>query len=236
MSLREPVEDSLRIRDMPRDERPRERLRDYGAASLSTAELLAILMRTGVAGENVLSLSGRLLAQTGGLRGLARLTYSDLCTQRGISDAKACQLLAALELGRRLASLQTEDRAVVHSPQDVANLLMEEMSLLEQEHLRVVLPDTKNHVLGTSDVYRGNVNSAVVRAAEVFQDAIKQTCPAIIVVHNHPSGDPTPSDEDVQVTRQLVEAGKLLEVDLLDHIIIGANRFFSLKQQGKGFG
>jgi DNA repair protein RadC len=221
---------------MPQEERPRERLRHYGASSLSSAELIAILLRTGVTGENVLSLAERLLAQNGGLRGVGRLSYTDLCAQRGISDAKACQILAAVEMARRFASLLPEERATVRSPQDVANLLMVEMGLLEQEHLRVVLLDTKNHILGIPEVYRGNVNSAVVRAAEVFRDAIKQTCPAIIVVHNHPSGDPTPSAEDITVTRQLTEAGKLLDVEILDHIIIGASRFLSMKNLGQGFG
>ena len=142
MSLREPIEYTQRIWDMPRDERPRERLRQYGASSLSNAELLAILLRTGVAGENVLSLSSRLLAQLGGLRALPRLTYAELCSQRGISDAKACRLLAVVEMARRVAALQSEDRAMVRSPQDVANLLMAEMNYPEQEHLRVVLLDT----------------------------------------------------------------------------------------------
>ncbi len=236
MNAPQRVEYTLRIRDMPQEERPRERLRHYGASSLSSAELVAILLRTGVPGENALSLAERLLAQLGGLWGLGRLSYTDLCAQRGISDAKACQILAAVEIARRFASLQPEERAIVRSPQDVANLLMVEMSLLQQEHLRVVLLDTKNHVLGISEVYRGNVNSAVVRAAEVFRDAVKQTCPAIIVVHNHPSGDPTPSAEDINVTRQLTEAGKILDVEILDHIIIGAGRFVSMKNQGQGFG
>ncbi|MBM3946589.1 MAG: JAB domain-containing protein [SAR202 cluster bacterium] len=235
MSPPSPVEYTLRIRDMPREERPRERLRHYGASSLSNAELIAILLRTGVAGENVLSLAERLLAQHDGLWGLGRLSYAELSTQRGMGEAKACQVLAALELGRRFASLQPEERATVRSPQDIANLVQVEMSLLEQEHLRVVLLDTKNHVLGIPEVYRGNVNSAVVRAAEVFREAVRQNCPAIIVVHNHPSGDPMPSQEDIQVTQQLVEAGKTLDVELLDHLIIGKGSFLSLKRLGQGF-
>ena len=171
------------IRDLPRGERPRERLRDQGAAYLSNAELIAILLRTGVAGENVLNLSVRLLSKFQGLPGLARATFSELTSIRGISEAKACQLMAAFELGRRLVSLHPEDRAVIRCPEDVANLFAAEMSLLDQEHLRVVLLDTKNHVTGVSEVYIGNVNSSVVRPAEVLRPAVRDNAVAVIVVH-----------------------------------------------------
>lgn len=224
------------IRDLPLSERPRERLRSYGANSLSNVELLAILLRTGLEGESVLSLATRLVSRFKGLPGLARATFSELCDERGISEAKASQILAALELGRRLVSLQPEALPVITSPKDVANLLMGEMSFLEQEHLRVLLLNTKNHVMGVSEIYVGNVNTAVIRGAEVFRPAIRQNCPAIIVVHNHPSGDPAPSPEDVAITKQLIEGGKLLDIELLDHIVIGSgSRFVSLKERGLAF-
>ena len=223
------------IRDLPRGERPRERLREYGSSYLSNAELIAILLRTGVTGENVLNLSVRLLSHFQGLPGLARVTYSELCSLNGISDAKACQLLAAFELGRRLVSLHPEDRAVIRGPEDVANLLTAEMSLLDQEHLRAVLLDTKNHVTGVSEIYIGNVNSSVVRPAEVFRPAIRDNSVAIIVVHNHPSGDPTPSPEDIAITEQLRASGDLLGIEVLDHIILAGQRHVSLKEQGLGF-
>ena len=227
---------SSMIRDLPTTERPRERLKNYGSSSLSNVELLAILLRTGVKGEGVVSLATRVLGRFQGLAGLARASYTELCSEHGISEAKACQLLSALELGRRYASLQPEETPVISSPRDVANLLMAEMSFLEQEHLRVMLLNTKNQVLGISQVYIGNVNTSVVRAAEVFRPAIRQNCPSIIVVHNHPSGDPTPSPDDVALTQQLVEAGKLLDIEMLDHILIGSgNRFVSLKERGLGF-
>ena len=224
------------IRDLPQGERPRERLKAYGPKSLSNTELIAILLRTGMQGENVISLSSRLLAQFNGLAGLGRVTFAELCAQRGLSEAKSCQLLAALELGRRLVSLAPEERMTIGSPQDVANLLMAEMAVFDQEHLKVLLLNTRNEVVGTQEIYVGTVNSSVVRPAEVLRPAVRENAPSIIVVHNHPSGDPTPSDEDVSVTRDLVSAGKLLGIGVLDHVVIGSgNRYVSLNEKGLGF-
>lgn len=225
----------LTIRDMPFSERPRERLRDYGPSSLSNAELLAILLRTGGHSENVLALSSRMLSRYGGLVGLAKATYGELCLEKGLGEAKVAQLKAGLELGRRLLSVQPEERIIISSPQDVANLLMGEMELLDQEHFRVVLLSTKNQVMGITELYKGSVNTAMVRVAEVFRDAIKENYPAIIAVHNHPSGNPTPSAQDVEVTSQLVEAGLLLDIEVLDHVVIGRQSIVSLKEQGQGF-
>lgn len=223
------------IRDMPTGERPRERLREHGPSSLSNAELIAILLRTGIAGENVVNMAVRMLSHFDGLPGLARANYSEICSLKGISEAKACQLMAAFELGRRFVSLHPEDRPVINCPQDVANLLSAEMSLLAQEHLKVVLLNTKNHVTSVSEIYIGNVNSSVVRPSEVFRPAIRDNSKSIIVVHNHPSGDPTPSPEDVSITRQLREAGDLLDIEVLDHIIIAGQGHVSLKERGLGF-
>ena len=223
------------IRDMPQGERPRERLRDYGAASLSNSELIAILLRTGLEGESVVNMSVRLLSSFGGLAGLGRATFGEMCSQKGISEAKACQLRAAFELGRRLVSLHPEDRAVIHSPEDVANLLGAEMAILNQEHLRVLLLDTKNHVTAVSEIYIGNVNSSIVRPAEVLRPAVRDNSASIILVHNHPSGDPTPSPEDVAITRQIRESGELLGIDVLDHIILAGRRHVSLKERSLGF-
>ena len=224
------------VRDMPLAERPRERMRSSGAGALSNSELIAILLRTGVAGESVVNMSHALLAKFGGLRGLANATYGELCSYRGISDAKACQLMAALELGRRLVSLSPEDKAQISSPRDISNLFMAEMSFLEQEHLRVVLLNTKNLVLGVKEIYLGNVNSSIVRVAEVFRPAIRDNCPAIVLVHNHPSGDPSPSPEDVNITKQIVQAGAMLDIEVLDHVVIGNQRFVSMKERKLGFG
>ena len=226
------VEYHLRIKELPSYERPRERLRESGPASLSNSELLAIILRTGTASENVLGFAGRLLVRFGGLVGLARASFSELCAERGMGEAKAAQLKAALELGRRLVSTQPEEKAVVRSPQDVANLLMAEMCFLDREQLRVVLLNTKNQVVSIAEVYKGSVNTSLIRTSEVFREAVRENCPAIIVVHNHPSGDPTPSPEDIQVTEQLVEAGRALDIEVLDHLIIGERCFVSLKEQG----
>ena len=223
------------IRDMPRGERPRERLQHYGAGALSNAELIAILLRVGSAGESVLNLSARTLATYNGLGGLARATHGELCGLRGISDAKACQVMAALELGRRLSSLHPEDKPVIRSPQDVFNLLSAEMGFLEQEHLRALLLNTKNETVAVREIYIGTVNSAGVRAAEVLRPAIRENCPNIIIAHNHPSGDPTPSPDDIAVTRRIRACADMMDITLLDHIIIGNQRYVSLKERGLGF-
>ena len=224
------------IRQLPAQERPRERLREHGPRYLNNAELVAILLRTGIAGENAINLATRILAEFGGLGGLARAGYGELFGQRGLSHAKTCEILAALELGRRIASLAPEERAQISCPQDAANLVAAEMALLAQEHLVVLLLNTRNQVVARREVYIGTVNSSAVRPAEVLRPAVRENAPSIIVVHNHPSGDPTPSPEDVAVTRDLIAAGKLMDIELLDHLIIGqGRRFTSLKEKGLGF-
>ena len=224
-----------RIRDLPASARPRERLRDAGPGALADQELLAILLRTGTAQENAVAVASRLLSRFDGLVGLARSSFPELCAERGLGEAKAAQVQAALELGRRLVATQPQERAVIRYPQDVANLLQGELGLLDQEHMRVLLLNTRNQVLGTSDVYRGSVHTAVVRIGELFRDALRQNAPAIILVHNHPSGDPTPSGEDVAVTQELVAAGKLLDIAVLDHVVIGRHGSVSPKERGLGF-
>lgn len=223
------------IQDLPANERPRERLQSYGAKALSNAELLAIILRIGSQGLSAVVLGQKLLADFAGLRGLATAGIGDICEQRGIGPAKAVQIKAALELGRRLVIEAPEERPQITSPADAANLIMLDMSLLEQEHLWVMLLDTKNHVLDVVKVYQGSVNASLIRVAELFREAIKRNCAAIIIAHNHPSGDPTPSPEDVRVTHQMVDAGKLLDVEVLDHLVIGHQRFVSLKERGLGF-
>jgi DNA repair protein RadC len=223
------------IKDLPSPERPRERLAHHGAEALSTTELLAIILRTGGVGQNVLELSNSLLAQHGGLVGLARAGFTELCQTRGIGPAKVTQVKAALELGRRMLAVTPESRPQVRCPADAANLLLSDMGLLEQEHLRTLLLDTKNHVLGSPTIYVGSINTSLIRVAEIFREAIKANCAGIIVAHNHPSGDPTPSPEDVAVTEQLVAAGKLLDIEVVDHLVIGHQRYVSLKERGLGF-
>ncbi|MEE9285646.1 MAG: DNA repair protein RadC [Dehalococcoidia bacterium] len=229
------VDYTPRIRDLPAGERPRERLLQYGASALSNAELIAILLRTGVEGESALGVAQRLLAHFGGLRGIGAAAYGELSREKGLSAAKYCHLMAAMELGRRLASTSPQDQPVIRTAQDVADLLMGELAHLDQEHLRVVLLSSKNQVQGVHRVYIGTVNTSLVRASEVFRPAVRENSPAIIVAHNHPSGDPTPSQQDIQLTRQLCQAGRVLNVDLMDHVVIGCGQFVSMKERGLGF-
>lgn len=227
---------SYRITDLEESERPRERLARLGAHVLSKAELIAILLRTGIPGENAVQVGQRVLNELGGLAGVHRASFEEVKDLHGIGPAKAAQIKAAIELGRRLTVEAPEERPVIHSPGDAAALVQYEMSALEQEELRVVLLDTRNRVLDIVFVYRGSLNSSQVRVGELFKDAIRRNSAAIIVVHNHPSGDPAPSPDDIALTRAIVEAGKLLDIEVLDHLVIGRGRYVSLKERGLGFG
>jgi DNA repair protein RadC len=226
---------SYRITDLDHGDRPRERLAALGAKALSNAELLAILIRTGIEGMNAVHVSQKLITDCGGLTGLHRMSYTSLRSQRGIGPAKAAQIKAAIELGRRLAAAVPEEKIRIQSPEDAAGLLLYEMGALEREHLRVLLLDTRNHLIRVVDVYQGSLNSSFIRIGEVFRDAVREQAAAIILAHNHPSGDPTPSPEDIAVTRAVVEAGKLLDIEVLDHLVVGQARFVSLKARGLGF-
>ena len=225
-----------RITDLIESERPRERLARLGPQALSNAELLAILLRVGVQGENAVQVGQRLLQEFGGLAGMNRASLDEICDQRGIGAAKAAQIKAAIELGRRLALEAPEERAAIHSPADAAALVQYEMSALEQEELRVILLDIRNRVIDIVAVYKGSLNSSQVRVGELFKAAIRRNAAALIVVHNHPSGDPSPSPDDIALTRAIVQAGHLLDVEVLDHLVIGQGRFVSLKERGLGFG
>lgn len=227
---------TYRIMDLAATDRPRERLGTMGAAALSNAELLGILLGSGISGLNAVQLGQKLLLDAGGLAGLHRLPYSELRRQKGIGPARAAQVKAAIELGRRLAVATPDERPSIQSPDDAAALLMYEMSALEQEHLRVLILDTRNRLVRIAEVYHGSLNSSLIRVGEIFRDAVRANAAAVIVAHNHPSGDPTPSPEDVSVTKAIVEAGRLLDIEVLDHLVIGRGRFVSLKAQGLGFG
>ncbi len=223
------------IREMPTEERPRERLREHGPGHLSNAELMAILLRTGLEGENAVAVATRILAAFGGLPGFSKAGYPELCAQKGLSHAKSCQLLAAIELGKRVAAVRTDDQTAISGPADIAAMLMPEMATLDREHLKVILLNTKNQVQSVHQLYVGSVNTAMVRPAEVFEEAVRWTCPSIALVHNHPSGDPTPSAEDVAMTKRLIGAGEILDVELVDHIVIGKQRFVSMRERGLAF-
>ncbi len=224
-----------RITDLPADDRPRERLAKLGAQALSSAELIAILLRVGVQGESAVRVGERLLQELDGLTGLHRAPFEEICAQHGIGEAKAAQIKAAIELGRRLMLESPEERPTINSPADAAALVQYEMSALEKEEMRVILLDTRNHVLDTVTVAHGSLNSAQMRVGEIFTPAVRRNAAALIAVHNHPSGDPTPSPQDIAVTRAMLEAGKLLDIEVLDHLVIGLGKYISLKEKKLGF-
>ena len=223
------------VKEMPEEERPRERLARVGSQSLSSSELLAIILRTGVGGENVLTMANRVLGTFGGLAGLARASFAQLTEVRGLGPAKASQLMAAFELGRRLMAEAPEERYQIRSPSDASHILLPLIGHKEQEHFVVLYLDTRNRVVDQEILYKGSLNTSLVRTAEVFRGAVRRNSAAVIVAHNHPSGDPHPSPEDIALTRRLAKAGKLLEVDVLDHLVIGQNRYVSLRERQLGF-
>jgi DNA repair protein RadC len=225
-----------RIADLQYADRPRERLAAQGPSALAETELVAILLRTGTRGLSAIRLAEALLHDCGGVAGLRHIRYDELSGRHGIGGAKAAQLMAAVELGRRFAKAEVSARRSIGSPEDVAELLRYDIGGREQEHLVVVLLDTRNRLLRTVEVYVGSLNTSVVRIGEVFREAVRANAAAVIVAHNHPSGDPSPSPEDIAVTRALVEAGRLLDIEVLDHLIIGKDRHLSLRQAGLGFG
>ncbi|MGQ9463866.1 MAG: RadC family protein [Candidatus Fervidibacter sp.] len=220
------------LKDLPPEVRPRERLARDGEKSLSDAELLAIILRTGTQQETALELAQRLLYQFGGLQGLYQCSLSELAEVKGVGMAKACQIKAAMEIGRRSFEGNRAGKIFVRSPSDVARLLISEMRYLDRENLKAVLLNTRNAVLDVVTISVGTLNASLAHPRECFKEAIRQSAAAVIFVHNHPSGDPSPSPEDISLTRQLVEAGKLLGIEVLDHIIIGDGVFVSLKERG----
>jgi DNA repair protein RadC len=224
-----------RIQDFQENDRPRERLAELGASALSTPELLAILLRTGLPGENAVQMGQRLLKQFGGITGLHKISFEELSNQKGLGSAKTSTIKAAIELGRRLPLEDAEERPVITCPKDAADLIMYEMLGLPVENLWVFLLDTRNRVLKIEKLYKGSLNSSTVRVGELFKSALTNNAASIILAHNHPSGDPTPSPEDVALTRAASQAGHLLDVEVLDHIVIGQNKYVSLKDKGLGF-
>ena len=220
------------IRDLPREERPRERFLDAGANALSNAELLAIILRTGSANESALHLAQRVLSAKGGLQSLNHLTIEELIEIKGIGQNKAMIMLAAAELGKRISQGRAPKLAKISSPEECVSFLLPQMKHLKQEHFIVIFLDTKNQVIGQKTVFIGSLNRAIVHPREVFCEAIKRSSASIICAHNHPSGDPSPSEQDITLTHRLSEAGEVVGISLLDHLIIGAEDFISLKERG----
>ncbi|MDR3589325.1 MAG: DNA repair protein RadC [Negativicutes bacterium] len=220
------------IKELPPDERPREKLLAHGPALMSNAELIAILLRTGTSKDSALRLAERLLVKHGGVGGLGGLSPQEISKIKGIGAAKAVTVAAAMELGKRLGLLGAAERPVIRSPQDVADLLMPRLRHENKEKFVVVLLSTKNHVLASPTVSVGSLNASVVHPRELFREAINYNAAAVVLVHNHPSGDPTPSQEDLALTAKMDEAGRLLDISVLDHVIIGDGKYVSLKEKG----
>ena len=223
------------IREVPRAERPRERLALRGAAGLTTAELIALIWGSGSRGRSAVDLAEEALVAHDGLTGLARATDLELEALGGIGAARAAQLIAAFELGRRLLADWPSGRWAIRGPRDVADRLILQMGRLEREELRVVILDTKNHVLRVATVYQGNVSSSLVRVGELYRDAVRLNAAGVILVHNHPSGDPTPSPDDLHLTAEALAAGRMLDIQLLDHLVIGHDAYVSMRDRGIAF-
>ncbi|MBS4022944.1 MAG: DNA repair protein RadC [Dethiobacter sp.] len=222
----------LTIKDLPPSERPRERLLQDGAAALSDAELLAIFIRTGTKNETAVQLAERVLVELGGLERLPRLTSEEFCAIKGLGPVKAVTLLAAVEMAKRLAGRIRSGQSSVTSPGDAAALVMEKLRHKLREHFLIVLLDTKHKLMGLEEISIGSLNASLIHPREVFRPAIQKACACIILVHNHPSGDPTPSREDLDVTKRLTEAGRLVGIEVLDHVVIGDGRYISFREKG----
>lgn len=222
----------IREINVPIYERPRERLLAYGTSALSEVELLAILLRTGTEEESSYQLAQRLLSTFDDLRGLSEATQEELTTLRGIGPVKAIELRAAFELGKRLSGKGKFAQKPIRLPRDVAQIMIPEMRYLTQEHFVCLFLNTKNRIIGKQTIFVGSLDASIVHPREVFKEAIKRSSAAVICLHNHPSGDPSPSREDIEVTRTLSKAGELVGIALLDHVIIGDDRYISLKEEG----
>lgn len=224
----------LMLKDLPNDERPREKLLTRGVQSLSNAELLAILLRTGTKEDSVMRVAEKLLSeyQTNGLASIANLSPRDFSKIKGIGMVKAITVIAAMELGKRLATNPTNERYVIRSPRDVADYMMARLRYENKEYFISMLLNTKNQVLASPTISIGSLNASIVHPREIFREAIHYAAASIILIHNHPSGDPNPSKEDLFVTEKLMEAGTLMDIAVLDHVIIGDNKYISLKESG----
>lgn len=219
------------IKELPKDYRPRERLLNYGSNSLSDFELLGILLRVGSNGETAIKLGERLIKHFGSIKAVSSASANELIKIKGIGEAKAAQVLAAFEIGRRYLRYYSPGRSQISSPPDAIKILEGELKSLDREHFKAILMDTKNHIIGVSNISVGSLNSSIVHPRELFKDAIRNSANSMILAHNHPSGDTNPSNEDINLTRKLVEIGNLLGISIVDHIIIGNNEHFSFKEK-----
>lgn len=225
--------DTVRIVDMPAVDRPRERLAQVGASALSTPELLAIILRVGSRGDSAITLASRILAEFDGLERLGCSSVEELCQVRGVGKAKAVQILAAIELGKRVASTPGSSSEPVASPADVGRQMGPVLGHLDREHFCALMLNTRGQVVANATVSIGSLNASLVHPRELFRDAVRHSAASMILVHNHPSGDVTPSEEDIRLTRRLTKCGDLMGIQIVDHVIVSrGHRFLSMKEQG----
>lgn len=220
------------IKDLPETERPREKLYNHGVEYLSNSELIAIIIRTGYKNFSALDLADDILRMDDrGLKHLADVKLEELQRVKGIGECKAAQIVSAIELGRRISTYKSRDNKVrITSPLMVSDLFMEEMKYFKREHFRIICLDTKNHIIGVEEISIGTLNSSIVHPREVFNIAIRKSANSIILLHNHPSGDPSPSKEDINVTLRLIEAARIIGIKILDHVIIGEDNHMSFRE------
>lgn len=221
----------MRIRSLPLDERPREKLIKNGSRALSNSELLAIILRTGNKKESAVKVAHKLFNKYD-LKSLSRISVNGLKKEFGVGDAKACQIIACFELGRRLAGFKREKSIVIRGAKDLAELVIPEMGSLNKEHFKGFFLDSRNKIIKEEIIFVGSLNESVVNPREIFQIALNENAASLILVHNHPSGDVKPSKEDIEVTNQIVHAGEILGIPVLDHIIIAENKYFSFLNKG----
>lgn len=221
----------LKIKDLPPEERPRERLSKYGPKTLSNAELLALILGNGSKKECVLELSRKLLKENT-IKTLSRKRVNALKSNLGIGEAKACQIIACFELGRRLAAFKEQTNPTINNAKDITKIFMPELYSLKKEHFKTIFLDSRQKVIKDETIFIGSLNASIVHPREIFQAALEEGAAGIILLHNHPSGNPDPSEEDIEITKQLVKAGEILGIEVLDHIIIANKRYFSFKEKG----
>lgn len=220
------------VKELPEDERPREKLLKYGAESLSDAELIALIIGTGNKKRTAIELAQDILNAFGGLQALNQIAVEEFTEIKGVGIAKGSQIKAVVELSRRFAFINNQDKNLIERPEDVSNLLMPELRFSSQEIFKIILINMRNQIIAIPCISKGGLTNSVVHPREVFREAIKRSSAAIILVHNHPSGSPDPSQEDINITKRLIKTGKIVGIEVLDHIVIGDGNFISMREKG----